>query len=550
MKRMSALEIQGITFKNWCSYILDDRKPAFDNKISNMKTAFAKGIVLIEMIEKLSERRIELPNPHPKLKKARTENVVLALEECEKDGVFETQGFKNAENAGLRAEDIVEGRVDACLAFVFNLIAHFDILFCNGPLKREAGRSLPPASDVIIAWVRSFEEDEHLHGCNELAQSWRDGYLLYTLVRILTNDVLPVTLPKDPIERVELALDAALIHLGIPKLLTAKDICSKHADHLSMMVYLAQIRRVSESEERLRNPYFYLHHLSTKKKNPDPLSKDYLVNMSSTSQPQAYVTPVSAVNSNHGIPKSVTNDLSTTITSTSSSSASQKPRFPGPPLPPRQEMDDGGYELPTTHALNPKPRKSLHIYATPQDSQRLSDPSPQPLHRLVQNEPHTLFVSRPPPAFPDMNTSSNNSSRTGETQFHVTLRGWANQKWTPPSYSGIDSAAFPCNLLPFDSGARLSGPYWIVITPASLQLYIRQSDMMLLSWPLNHIVRYGIDNTHKIFGLEVGESMNDVYAGNYHFEMSHKHHRELYDLMIKYSQSWSKVFGTGSGTPL
>eukprot|EP00056_Hartaetosiga_gracilis_P003230 m.61174 g.61174 ORF g.61174 m.61174 type:complete len:319 (+) comp11379_c0_seq12:1016-1972(+) len=270
------------------------------------------------------------------------------------------------------------------------------------------------------------------------------------------------------------------------------------------MAYLAQLRRATETDENLCNPFANMHYLDS--------SAHMVLNMSSSSSTTrkkkistSSSSPLRASSSGH-MPTSHHK-----LNNVSNSS------YNAPPVPPRRKSltldgsDDGlefddnvGYETPTrTAAVRP----SVHLYEStvfPPTSTNANDrdwmkmnsqasdaaftqqqqqqhvrggshletgflnQSQEDEHEYVEATPHPTRTSQPPttpslsstvvgtslpPPPPHSHPLSSTSSSANGTRFRVTLAGWMERKWTPPAFGGIDSAAFPCNLLPFDAGS-------------------------------------------------------------------------------------------------
>ena len=157
---------------------------------SNIRTDLADGVFLCELLQRLlKDSSIRPPHPQPMLVSNRLANINYAIRVCEHNGVFGNEGFSSAQAAGIRADDILHGRLDGTLNLIYRLISHFDIV--HTPLVRATAtpnkRPVPPASDIILSWVRSFDDVAELQDVMDLTQAWRSGRALYALVARVTN---------------------------------------------------------------------------------------------------------------------------------------------------------------------------------------------------------------------------------------------------------------------------------------------------------------------------------------------------------------------------
>eukprot|EP00043_Microstomoeca_roanoka_P028842 m.19723 g.19723 ORF g.19723 m.19723 type:complete len:733 (+) comp8733_c1_seq1:395-2593(+) len=367
MAGRTEVEIQADTFVNWCSYILSDRSPNYHPYIRDIKRDFTDGIVLSELLTKLSGRPNEVPFPHPMTPGDCQDNIVYVLQVCEEEGIFGNEGYSSAAAAGIRVEDIFLGRVDGTLNLLYRLISHYDILHAHLPKssRNSAGsattdrkRPLPPPSEVILSWVRSFKDVEILATAGDLTHVWRDGRALYALIARITNSG-PLTPPlvRSPRMTIHWSMEVAAEQLGVPLILSPDDLCHPSCDNLSVMAYLAQLRKAVETKEYLSNPYIYLHLLATPDtddgEEASPLSVvpannifdqvlatvDDKTSLSSAGKPLSKSpTDVGAENTTSSQQNLNGEKKLDETGSVNSSASSVRVRFPGPPLPPRQKQ--------------------------------------------------------------------------------------------------------------------------------------------------------------------------------------------------------------------
>eukprot|EP01147_Barroeca_monosierra_P003519 gene3519-8309_t len=223
------IDIQADTFANWCTYVLNDRQPPpYEASFRQIENDMQDGILLCHLISRLIHQAIEPPYLNPSTQQECLVNIRHALKTCENHRIFSSEGYSSAEAAGIREIDIFHGRLDAVLSLVYRLITHFDVIH---------------DVDILIQ-------------VDDLSQSWRDGKALYALVARITG--MDPTIPT-----AKHSMEIALQQLGVPDLLDPQDMCSASCDNLSIMTYLAQLRKAVETREYLSDPYIYLHFLIT-----------------------------------------------------------------------------------------------------------------------------------------------------------------------------------------------------------------------------------------------------------------------------------------------
>ncbi|EGD78732.1 hypothetical protein PTSG_01712 [Salpingoeca rosetta] len=723
MSVRTEVDIQADTFANWCTYIIHDRQPPpYDFSISDLKFDLRDGVLLSELLRKLlGSDDAAPPFGQPATPQECVENIRHMIGLCEEQGVFGNEGYASAEAAGIRVDDIYQGRLDGTLSLLYRLISHFDILHVPllGKKAKERQRPLPPPSDVILSWVRSFEDVEELKAVMDLTQAWRDGRALFALIARITGMDSHAPPVQHPVRAVTLAMDIAAEQLGVPDILAPADLCNHNCDNLSVMTYLAQLRNAVETREFLCNPYLYLHLLAPQKSRDheerpisviqnDSIFQEVLdsINKLALSPGPDSKPPAPGSSGDSPTSKASTNTEasgavggSKNVSQTGSVSSVQI-RFPGPPLPPRHSSgevlapsrappkypgnnsnsnsnsnsgsggDDGNaleekdtalaeeghsadgavdagilagngdvqpqqqpQATPTTTTTNvdgvtrdvageerevgqegqeevtdaradaddvphtaaedqhvgvgetqaqaPSPQRPSDHAATSAPSMLRSPARPgnsEFYHPTMPGQPpfvmrggqarsqillapnvRTRRTSAPPPSTAAAMTMAGSSSSSSSAAagrilqstyatpmsmlskpFKVSLRGWFGRAWTVPVHRLPDAISFPCNLVPEDTIPIAAGPYWLVITPPAACLFSRDTHERVAEWPLNHILRYGLDN--NTLSLEIGERMNPQYAGMYTFEMSNGHHITAFDTLQRYTQLWSRRF--------
>ena len=107
--------IQQNTFTRWANQHIKQAK----ENITDLETDLSDGLKLIALLEVLAEKRIHTRyNKKPKIRSQKLENVSLALEFLEREGIV----LINIDSA-----DIVDCKIKLILGMIWKLILHYSI---------------------------------------------------------------------------------------------------------------------------------------------------------------------------------------------------------------------------------------------------------------------------------------------------------------------------------------------------------------------------------------------------------------------------------------
>lgn len=212
------VNVQKKTFTRWANNFLKERQL----KINEMGTDLADGILLINLLEILSQKPIGFKyNKKPTLKPQKLENV---------GGGIRFIGAQGIKLVGIGPEDVHDGNLKLILGLIWTLILRFQIQ--RGGFEGKA---------ELLEWVRQQVAPYGLKPKN-FNFDWMDGRVLSALTDSLKPGVLDFNgLSHNALQDTEKAMDIAEKEYSIPKLMDAQDIV-EFPDELAVMTYVSYFR--------------------------------------------------------------------------------------------------------------------------------------------------------------------------------------------------------------------------------------------------------------------------------------------------------------------
>ncbi|KJK77502.1 alpha-actinin-like protein [Metarhizium anisopliae BRIP 53293] len=239
--KMSTLEqqrwinVQQKTFTKWLNTKLVSR----GLEVKDLVKDFGDGVMLIHLLESLSNESLGRYASKPKLRVQKFENANLALDFIKCRGIQMTN---------IGAEDIVDGNRKIVLGLIWTLILRFTISDIN-----EEGMS---AKEGLLLWCQRktacYDEVE----VRDFSASWNDGLAFCALLDIHRPDLIDFdSLDKhDHRGNMQLAFDIAHEEIGIPRLLDVEDVCDvPKPDERSLMTYIAYWFHAFSQMEKVEN---------------------------------------------------------------------------------------------------------------------------------------------------------------------------------------------------------------------------------------------------------------------------------------------------------
>ncbi|KAI0166326.1 calponin homology domain-containing protein [Xylariaceae sp. FL1272] len=227
--------VQQKTFTKWLNVKIEPRGV----QVKDLVTDLSDGILLIHLLECLSNESLGRYAARPKLRVQRFENANIALNFVKSRGIA---------MINIGAEDIVDGNRKIILGLIWTLILRFTISDINAE-----GMT---AKEGLLLWCQRktacYEEVE----VRDFSTSWNDGLAFCALLDIHRPDLIDYdALDKsDHRGNMQLAFDIAHKEIGIPALLDVEDVCDvARPDEKSLMTYIAYWFHAFSQMEKVEN---------------------------------------------------------------------------------------------------------------------------------------------------------------------------------------------------------------------------------------------------------------------------------------------------------
>ncbi|KYQ96878.1 gelation factor [Tieghemostelium lacteum] len=213
------IDVQKKTFTGWANNYLKERIL----KINDLGQDLEDGVLLINLLEIISSKKILKFNKQPKIRMQKIENNNFAINFIKQEGL---------KLVGIGAEDIVDCQLKLILGLIWTLILRYQI-------QMSEDENSPKAA--LLEWVRKQVQP---YGCkvDNFTEHWTDGRVLSALTDSLKPGVLDMnTLSGDAITDVDRAMDLAEQHYEIPKIMDPSDMVNL-PDELSVITYVSYFR--------------------------------------------------------------------------------------------------------------------------------------------------------------------------------------------------------------------------------------------------------------------------------------------------------------------
>ncbi|KAM0334397.1 hypothetical protein ACHAQA_001423 [Verticillium albo-atrum] len=227
--------VQQKTFTKWLNTKLVARELEITDLVADLKD----GVVLIHLLESLSQESLGRYAAKPKLRVQCFENANTALDFVKSRGIQMTN---------IGAGDVVDGNQKIILGLIWILILRFTISDIN-----QEGMT---AKEGLLLWCQRktacYDEVE----VRDFSTSWNDGLAFCALLDIHRPDLIDYdALDKsDHRGNMQMAFDIAHQEIGIPKLLDVEDVCDvAKPDERSLMTYIAYWFHAFSQMEKVEN---------------------------------------------------------------------------------------------------------------------------------------------------------------------------------------------------------------------------------------------------------------------------------------------------------
>eukprot|EP01121_Diplochlamys_sp_Union-15-3_P010441 TRINITY_DN2930_c0_g1_i1.p1 TRINITY_DN2930_c0_g1~~TRINITY_DN2930_c0_g1_i1.p1 ORF type:complete len:224 (-),score=36.15 TRINITY_DN2930_c0_g1_i1:25-696(-) len=210
-------------FTNWCNHYLSERML----KIEDLTTDLSNGIILINLLEILSDKNISGYIKKPSLKLQKIQNLSIALNFLKNEGV---------KLVGISGEDIVDGNIYIILGAMWTIILKYHLCFDN------------PVKSNMLSWVNHQLEPYNISVSN-FTKDWESGRALCALTDSLKPGILPPSsLSEDRFKDITKALNIAQEQLNIPKIVFDEQFAEP--DELSIMTYIGFFKHFKPQSEK------------------------------------------------------------------------------------------------------------------------------------------------------------------------------------------------------------------------------------------------------------------------------------------------------------
>merc|ERR1711977_221878 len=229
------VKVQAKTFTKW----LNNKLTARNVQVNDIVTDLSDGVILIHLLEILSQESLGRYAARPKLRVQRFENVNIALDFIKS---------RKIQLTNIGAEDIVDGNRKIVLGLIWTLILRFTISDIN-----EEGMT---AKEGLLLWCQRKTACYDEVDVRNFTDSWNDGLAFCALLDIHRPDLIDYdALDKnDHRGNMQLAFDIAKAEIGIPDLLDVEDVCDvAKPDERSLMTYIAYWFHAFSQMEKVEN---------------------------------------------------------------------------------------------------------------------------------------------------------------------------------------------------------------------------------------------------------------------------------------------------------
>jgi filamin len=223
------VDIQKRTFTRWANNFLSERMM----KINDIGTDLSDGLLLINLLEIISDKQLQGYNKKPKIRAQKLENTGLALRFLKQEGI---------KLVAIGPEDISDGNLKLILGMIWTIILRYQI---------NKGGASNSAKNDLLEWVRKKIPECNI---NNFLDSWSDGRAICHLVEALDPGAfgpLDGLNPANALENARRGEEAAEEKMGIPMIMDPEDMVAA-GDELSCMTYISYFRDYEANEGRRR----------------------------------------------------------------------------------------------------------------------------------------------------------------------------------------------------------------------------------------------------------------------------------------------------------
>jgi len=201
--------------------------------VDNMADSMKDGVVLCNLLEALTGKRIRGVDRKPRNPLQYSANMVALWNFMEKEGI---------ETNGITSRDVMKGNEKIVLALLWKYIMNYDLEDPEG------------AQDALLEWVQP--RTEKYYDVQNFTTSWKNGIAFLALFDSIKPGVIDMDAIKaqeDDVDQIEprlaQAFDLLEEHLGVSKFLEVNDLMVAKPDKKSVMTYVATVRNAAGRHE-------------------------------------------------------------------------------------------------------------------------------------------------------------------------------------------------------------------------------------------------------------------------------------------------------------
>ncbi|XP_060647920.1 uncharacterized protein LOC132785712 [Drosophila nasuta] len=220
-------KIQQNTFTRWAN----EHLKTVDSSIENLETDFSDGLRLILLVEVLSHQRIPRYNKNPTFRTQKLENVSIALEFLEAEGI---------KIVNIDSSHIVDCHLKLILGLVWTLILHYSISLPSWDGEETQQESGLTPKQRLLNWIQLKLPDMPI---KNFTHDWTTGKPVGALVDACAPGLCPdweLWDPEDSVRNAAEAMTLADDWLDVRQLIRPEELVDPNVDEQSVMTYLSQ----------------------------------------------------------------------------------------------------------------------------------------------------------------------------------------------------------------------------------------------------------------------------------------------------------------------
>ncbi|KAH8312030.1 hypothetical protein KR044_009041 [Drosophila immigrans] len=220
-------QIQQNTFTRWSNNHL----MTANSSIENLETDFSDGLRLILLVEVLSQKRIPRYNKNPTFRTQKLENVSIALEFLQGEGI---------KIVNIDSSHIVDCKLKLILGLVWTLILHYSISMPTWDGEETQQESGLTPKQRLLNWIQLKLPDMPI---KNFTHDWTTGKPVGALVDACAPGLCPdweIWNPDDAVRNAAEAMTLADDWLDVRQLIRPEELVDPNVDEQSVMTYLSQ----------------------------------------------------------------------------------------------------------------------------------------------------------------------------------------------------------------------------------------------------------------------------------------------------------------------